>query len=138
MFDITVQDFSKAAEVGHTFDLKLPTGADSGATLTILGELSPTVKAYGRRKWQEYQLKDAQNKRKGREATIDLDEAEEVSVESALVRLVDWNGITDKGVAVPFSKEKAAEILKAHSWIREQIMQESADVLNFTPKTQKT
>lgn len=137
-FDIANQDFSKSAELGYEFDLKLPTGADSGAKLTILGELSSTVKAYGRRKFQEYQQKAQIAKRKNREEEINLDEAEDLAVENALVRLVGWKGITEQGKEVVFTKEKASEILKTHSWIREQIMQESADVLNFQPKIQKT
>jgi hypothetical protein len=139
MFDLQKQDFSKAAEAGYTFELKLPTGAGSGAKLTILGDMSSTVKAYSRRKFQEYQQKQAIAKRKGKDLDdMDLDEAEQLGVESTLVRLVGWEGITEDGKEVPFSKEKAAEVLTAHSWIRDAIMQESSDVTNFTPKTSKS
>lgn len=139
MFDLQKQDFSKAAEAGYTFELKLPTGAGSGAKLTILGDMSSTVKAYSRRKFQEYQQKQAIAKRKGKELDdMDLDEAEQLGVESTLVRLVGWEGITEDGKEVPFSKDKAAEVLTAHSWIRDAIMQESSDVTNFTPKTSKS
>ena len=51
MFDIITQDFSKAAEIGYKFELNLPTGAPSGAYLTVLGDNAPTVKAYSRRLW---------------------------------------------------------------------------------------
>jgi len=134
MFDIQKQDFSKSAEVGYTFELKLPTGASSGAKLTIIGDLSPTVKAYGRRKFQEFQQRQAIAKRKNREDELDLDEAEDMAVESALVRLIGWEGITENGKEVPFSKEKAAEVLKVHPWIREEITKEAGDILNFQPK----
>ncbi len=136
MFDLQKQDFSKAAEAGYTFELKLPTGSSSGAKLTILGDMSPTVKAYNRGKFQEYQLKQSIAKRKGKDAdTMDLDEAEQLAVESTLVRLVGWEGITENGKEVPFTKEKAREVLIQHTWIREAIISESEDVLNFTPKT---
>jgi hypothetical protein len=134
MFDIQKQDYSKAAEVGYTFELKLPTGASSGAKLTIIGDLSPTVKAYGRRKFQEFQQRQAIAKRKNREEELDLDEAEEMAVESALVRLIGWEGITENGKEVPFTKEKAAEVLKTHAWIREEITKEAGDITNFQPK----
>ena len=134
-FDIVNQDFSKAAEVGYKFELKLPTGAGSGAFLVIIGDQSPAVKLYSRRKFQEYQQKVAMAKRKGREVEdISLDEAEELAVEAALVRLVGWEGITESGKEVKFSKEKAQEILTQHQFIREAIMQESADITNFQPK----
>lgn len=134
-FDLVKQDFSKAAELGYTFELKLPTGAASGAKLTILGDMSPTVKAYSRKKFSEYQLKQAVARRKNKDPDdMSLEEAEELAVESALVRLVGWEGITEEGKAVAFSKDKAAEVLTAHSWIREAIVQESADITNFQPR----
>lgn len=133
-FDIKLQDYSKAAEFGYEFELKLPTGSGSGAYLTVIGEQSPTVKQYAKRKFQEYQQRQQIAKRKGKEDDITLDEAEEMAVEAALVRLIDWKGITEDGKEVKFSKDKAREILKQHSWIRDQINEESSDILNFTPK----
>ena len=134
-FDLVKQDFSKAAEQGYTFELKLPTGAPSGATLTILGDMSPTVKNYSRKKFAEFQQKQAIAKRKNKEPEdMSLDEAAELAVESALVRLVGWNGIKENGADVVFSKDKAAEVLKAHPWIREAIVQEASDVTSFCPK----
>lgn len=136
-FDIVKQDYSKSAEIGYTFDLILPDGSESGATLTVLGDLSPTVKNYGKKKYREFkQLQDAA-KRRGKDWEPTLEEADELSAEAALVRLIGWSGITENGKNVEFTKEKALEILKQHSWIRESIMQESAAISNFTPKTSK-
>lgn len=134
-FDLIKQDFSKAAEGGYAFELVLPTGELSGAKLTVLGDMSPTVKNYSRRKFAEWQQKAAIAKRKGKDVDdINLDEAEAMAVESALVRLVDWSGITEDGKAVAFTKEKAEAVLTQHPWIREAIMQEASDVTNFQPK----
>lgn len=139
MFDLSKQDFSKSAEIGYKFELKLPTGASSGAFLTVIGDMSPTVKAYSRKKFQEYQQKQAIARRKGKDTEeMDLDEAEELAVESTLVRLIDWEGITEGGVVVPFSKDKAREVLKNHAWIREVVLAESSDILNFQPKMQNS
>ena len=77
-------------------------------------------------------------KRKGKEdEQISLEEAEEMAVENALVRLVGWEGISEDGKEVKFSKEKAREVLTNHNWVREQIISESQDVLNFQPATLK-
>lgn len=131
-FDLSKQDFAKAAEAGYEFELMLPTGAGSGAYLTVIGDMSPTVKTYSRRKFQEYQQKVSIAKRKGKDVEeLTLDEAEELAVEAALIRLVNWNGILEDGKEVKFSKEKAQEVLKQHSWIREAIMENSADITNF-------
>ena len=137
-FDLNQHNFSTSAQEGFTFALKLPTGADSGAKLTVLGELSPTVKTYSRKKFAEYQQRQVMLKRKGKEdEQISLDEAEEMAVENALVRLVGWEGISEEGKEIKFTKEKAREVLTAHSWIRDSIISESQDVLNFQPKTLK-
>lgn len=134
-FDLVKQDYSKAAENGYTFELNLPTGAPSGAKLTVIGDMSPTVKAYSRRKFAEFQQKQTIAKRKNKDADeMSLDEAEDLAVESALVRLIGWDGIKENGKDVPFSKEKAEEVLKNHPWIREAIVQEASDILNFPPK----
>lgn len=133
-FDLEKQDYSKAAESGYTFDLKLPTGVNSGAKLTIIGDKSPTVKTYVRKKFAEYQMRQKMLKRKNQDDDIDLDEAEATLVESALVRLIGWEGITEAGKPVAFSKEKATELLTKHDWIRDQILAEAADLTNFQPK----
>lgn len=133
-FDIVTQDFSATAEAGYTFELILPTGEDSGAKLTILGDMSKTVRAYSRKKIKEFQLQQQTARRKGKEVEPSIEELEEMAVEQALVRLIGWEGITEKGKVVPFSKEKAQEILTAHPWIREAIIDEAADVTNFRPK----
>jgi len=136
-FDIQKQDFSQAAELGFTFNLMLPDGTESDAKLTILGELSPTVKNYGKKKFKEFKQQNEAAKRRGKEWEPSLDEAEELSIEAALVRLINWDGFTENGKKIEFSKEKAEAVLKQHSWIREVIMQESSNVQNFTPKTSK-
>ena len=136
-FDLQKVNFSQAAEAGYTFSLKLPTGADSGAKLTILGDMSPAVKLYNRKKAQEYLQRQAMLKRKGKEEDIDLDNYEENSIEACLVRLIGWDGIEENGKAVEFSKEAAREKLLKLEWVREQIIQEAADVGNFIPKALK-
>jgi hypothetical protein len=62
-FDIVKQDFSKTSEVGYTFDLILPTGENSGAKLTVIGELSGTVRAFARRSLKEFQQRQQIAKR---------------------------------------------------------------------------
>ncbi len=137
-FDLKNNNYSVAAALGYTFNLELPTGEVSDATLTVIGDLSKEVRDYSKRKYQEYQNKINIAKKRGKEVEdITLEEAEEMAVESALVRLTDWSGFTEGGKKVEFSKEKAKEILKEHSWIRDQIMLKSSDVVNFRPKDAK-
>jgi hypothetical protein len=136
-FDIVKQDYSKSAEAGYSFDLLLPDGTDADAKLTILGDLSPTVQNFVKKKYKEMKAQMDAAKRRNKEWDPTLEEIEQDAVEGALVRLIGWDGITESGKKVEFSKDKAREILTQHPWIREQIYDESKNVLNFTPNLSK-
>lgn len=135
-FDLSKNNFAETAEAGYEFELKLPgTGEGTGAFITIRGDQSKTVKAYARKKYAEFKLKEQQAKRRGKEAEdMTLDEAEELAIESAVIRVIDWKGIAESGKDVPFTKENAERIFKEHPWIREAVTEESGQLLNFRPK----
>jgi hypothetical protein len=136
LFDLSVHDFGKIAEEGFEFEVTMPgTGAGTDAFITVRGEQSPTVKAFGRRKFNEMQMKQQAAKRRGKEYDLDLEEAEQMSIEAAVIRILSWRGFGEDGKELPFSKENAERILAKHSWLKEQIMENSADVGNFTAKT---
>lgn len=134
-FDLSKNNFAEVAEAGYEFELKLPgTGEGTGAFITVRGDQSKTVKAYARRKYSEFKLKEQQAKRRGKEVEdITLDEAEELAIESAVIRVIDWKGIAENGKDVPFTKENAERIFKEHSWIREAVTEEAGQLLNFRP-----
>lgn len=133
-FDLSKNNLSTAADVGFEFELKMPTGELTGAFVTVRGEESKTVKAFGRNKYKEYQQKQQQARRRGKDVDdLTLEEIEDMAVDTAIVRVISWRGISDGGVDVPFTKEAAAKIFKEHTWIREQVMEESSQILNFRP-----
>ncbi len=132
-FDLAKQDFEKAAEGGYEFELMLPTGAGSGAYLTVLGDMSPTVKAYTRRKIQEYQQKVAIAKRQKREVEdMSFEELLEQQIESALVRLKGYREIFVDGKELKkFSPENARELLQK-DWIRHQVLEKAKERNEFS------
>lgn len=134
--DLAKTNLADAADAGYEFEIKLPgTGDPTGAFITVRGEMSKTVKAYARQKFREFQLKEQQAKRRGKQTEdITLEEAEEMAVEAAVVRVISWKGITENGKEVQFTKENAERIFTEHSWIREQVMEESNQLLNFRPE----
>ena len=135
MFDLSKNNFAEIAEAGYEFELKLPgTGEGTGAFITIRGDQSKTVKAYARKKYAEFKLKEQQAKRRGKEAEdMTLDEAEELAIESAIVRVIDWKGLAENGKEIPFTKENAERIFKEHPFIREAVTEEAGQLLNFRP-----
>jgi hypothetical protein len=135
LFDLSVNDFGKIAESGYEFEVTVPgTGEGTGAFITVRGEQSPTVKAFGRKKFQELQMKQQQAKRRGKEYDLDLEEAEDMAVDAAVVRVISWKGFGEEGKELPFTKENAERIFKQHPWLREQVMEHSGDLVNFTTK----
>ena len=133
--DLAKTNLAEAADAGYEFEIKMPgTGEPTGAFITVRGEMSKTVKAYARQKFREFQLKEQQAKRRGKEVEeMTLEEAEELAIESATVRVIGWRNITENGKEVAFSKENAARIFAEHGWIREQVMEESGQLINFRP-----
>lgn len=131
--DLAKTNLADAADAGYEFEIKLPGSGDpTGAFITVRGEMSKVVKNYSRQKFREFQLKEQQAKRRGKESQeMTLEEAEDLAIETTLVRVIDWRGITENGKDVPFTKENAERIFREHSWIREQVMEESSQLLNF-------
>jgi hypothetical protein len=132
-FDLKNHNYTEIAEAGYEFELKLPgTGEGTGAFITVRGDQSKTVKAFGRKKYSEFKLREQQAKRRGKEADdMTLEEAEELSIESAVVRIITWKNISENGKEVPFTKENAERILKEYPFIKDQILEEAGSLLNF-------
>lgn len=135
MLDLTKNNFAEIAEAGYEFQLRLPTGDLTDAYITVRGDKSKTVAAFNRKKFQEMQQKQKMNKRRGRdEDDFTIEEGEDLAVESAIVRIISWRNISENGKEVAFNKENADKILREHPWIREQVMEEANQILNFRPE----
>lgn len=132
-FDLSKHNYTEIAEAGYEFELKLPgTGEGTGVFITVRGDQSKTVRAFGRKKYSEYKLREQQAKRRGKDVEdMTLEEAEDLSVESAVVRVINWRNITESGKDIPFTKENAERIFKEYSWIKDQVMEEAGQLLNF-------
>lgn len=132
-FDLVKNNLSTIAEAGYEFEITLPgSGEGTGAFVTVRGSESKTVKAYQRKKFAEYQMRQKTARKRGRdEDDLSLEEAEELAVEAAVGRIIQWKGLEESGKEVLFSPENATRILTEHSWIREQVMEASNDLLNF-------
>lgn len=132
-FDLAKHNYTEIAEVGFKFELKLPgTGEATGVFITVRGDQSKTVKAFGRKKYSEFKLREQQAKRRGKDVEeMTLEEAEELSIESAVIRVIGWENITENGKVVAFTKENAERIFKEYPWIKDAVMEESGQILNF-------
>lgn len=133
MFDLKKMNIADLSEKGYEFELKIPEiGTPTGTFLTVKGDNSKTVRNYTKKQFEVMQSKAKQARKRGKEVEeITLSEAEDMAVEAAIVRLVDWKGVVEDGKEVKFNEENVRRILKEHPWIRQAIMDESEQLSNF-------
>jgi hypothetical protein len=135
MLDLAKTNIAEAAEAGAEFELLIPkSNTPTGAFIKVRGPESKTVRDYARKTYAEMQARDSVARKRGKEPeTITIEEAETMAINSAVVRVISWRGITDNGKEVEFTAEAAREIFRKHPWIRDQVMEESDSILYFQP-----
>ena len=121
----------------HTFSLVLPTGEiREDVKITVRGDNHPIVKEVSRNLFLESQQRAAMNKKRGRKDSDpatedDLDYLEEAGLKRVVSRVESMKGVTEGGKEVGGDKELIGEVLKKYDWILSQVMEESADAVNF-------
>ena len=131
-FDIVKTNLAEKAELGYEFEVKLPDGSPTDFYITVRGTQSPKVKAYSKKVFNQLQVKEQQAKRKGKQdQPVDLDEAEETLIKSAVARIVTWKGLEEDGKEVKPTEENFKRIMREQDWIRSQVLEEADIAANF-------
>ena len=130
-FDLIKTNLAEMAETGYEFEVKLPDGSPTDFYITVRGTQSPKVKAYSKKVFNQMQIKEQQMKRKGREVEFNLEDAEDLAVESAAIRIVAWRGLEEDGKEVKPTEENLKRIMREQDWIRSQVLDESDIAANF-------
>jgi len=130
-FDIVKTNLAEKAEAGFEFEVKLPDGSPTDFFITVRGTQSPKVKAYSKKVFNQLQIKEQQAKRKGKENDFSLEDAEDMAVASAAVRIVSWRGLLEDGKVVEFNEDNANRIMRELDWVRSQVLDEADIAANF-------
>ena len=131
-FDIKKTNLAEQAEAGYEFEVKLPDGSSTDFYITVRGNLSPKVKKFSKDLFNQLQIKELQAKRKGKaDQPVDLEEAEETLIKSAVARIVTWKGLEDGGKVVDPTQENFVRIMTELDWVRKQVLDESDNDANF-------
>lgn len=137
--NLTKTNLKAQAEDGYEFELLIPeTNDPTDGFVKVRGSMSEVVQNFARKKYRERQQKEDAWKRNTRNHNKDfpemtLEEAEEFSIESASIRVLGWRNIElEEGNPLEFNAENLQKVLKDHSWIRTQIIEQSDSVANFT------
>jgi hypothetical protein len=132
MLDLSKTNIAEDSEAGYWFELVHPaTGEGTGGHIKVRGEKSRIVQQHARKVVNEMQKREKIAKGKNKDLDLSMEELEDMAVERAVVRIIEWKDIGSAGQAIPFTKENAFNILKDNYWIREQVMEESDNLLNF-------
>ena len=131
-FDIKLNNLSEKAEAGYEFEVKLPDGSSTDFYITVRGNQSPKIKKFSKDLFNKLQMKELQAKRKGKaDQPVDLDEAEQTLVDSAVARIITWKGLEEDGKVVEPTPENIKRIMQELDWVRGQVLEESDNAANF-------
>jgi len=131
-FDIVKTNLAEIAEAGYEFEVKLPDGSPTDYFITVRGTQSPKVKAFSKKVFNQMQIKEQQAKRKGKDVDFSLEEAEDMAIASAVVRIVSWKGLEEDGKEIKHTEENAKRIMRELDWVRAQVLEEADIAANFT------
>lgn len=130
--DLAITNIAAEAEAGYEFELLHPaTGEGTEGFIKVRGEKSKTVQNHARKVVNEMQKREKVAKGKNKDVDLSIEELESLAIDRAIVRIISWRGIQEDGQDVPFTRENAERILKDHPWIREAVIEESENLLNF-------
>lgn len=123
------------AEEGYDLQLTHPvTHEKLDGVVRIRGDKSKVVQAYARKRFNELQKRERVQKGKNQDTSLNIEELEDMNIESAVIRVISWKNIKKDGQELPFTKENATQVFKDYDWIRAQIMEASEELLNFQPE----
>jgi len=134
--NLTKNNVAEKSEVGYEFELKTPSGENSGAFITVRGDESKAVRDYDRKKFNAYQARVSMAKKRGKDLEdFSIEEYEDIAVEDAAVRVISWKGLEEgegKAVAeLPCTPENIQRVMRQHKFIRDQVREEASQLLNF-------
>lgn len=133
-FNINSQPAAQASEHGYQFEPVYPgTRQGIGATITVRGPHSEAVREHARLKLRESQTRELVARKRGKSVEpLTLDDVESNLVALAVAYTMGWDGMeTQPGQPLPFSPAAAAEVYRAHPWMRDQVIEEAQDLGNF-------
>lgn len=131
--DISKLDLTTTSEQGYEFEyIPESTGIGEGFFITVLGKHADTVKDWTRKAVNNMRDRERMLAKKGKDDYRKVEEDEQFAIQSAAIRIIAWRGITEGGKPLEFSKEKAVQICTINPDVRDQVIEASDLMTNFT------
>lgn len=128
--DLNTLDLTVAADSGATMEVRHPVTDEvlvhdgKPVTIDLLGSDSSVLRdAMKTRARKQLRAKKSPN--------FDIEEAERAGCELLATCTTGWYGLSENGVLIQFSKEKATELYLKYQWLRKQVDDFINDRENF-------
>jgi hypothetical protein len=115
-------------EIPYKMPVKRADGSLTALVLHVIGQHADAVEKWNASIFTQWQRDEMMAKRKNKEVEPkSLDEYKQGNIEGALVRIVGWEGVSNE-----FSKDKMRELLANNPHLRDDVIEASTDLTNFT------
>lgn len=120
----------KASAAPFTLDIVDDAGNKLGFSLDVIGSNSEVITKFFAKAMNARRTAEDMQRKKGKDVQVTKVEDDiAFANELAAKRIVGWNGIDDE-----FSPERAIKLIETNPMVREQVMNASDDIRNFTNK----
>ena len=120
-------DLVSASENTYEFEYLRGDGRSTGVFISVIGGQAPKVMEFTRKYFNQRRTQEALAQKRGKEITRMIEDDEDFGVDYAAIRIAGW-----KGIAEPFTPDAAKILCRNNREIREQIMEASDNLANFT------
>lgn len=125
----SLDDLNLVAASENTFEFEYirGDGRPTGVFIQVIGGQAPKVQEFVRKYFNQKRTQEAVAAKRGKEVTRLIEDDEDFGIDYAALRVVGWKGITE-----PFTAEGAKILCRNNKEIREQIIEASDNLANFT------
>lgn len=126
-FSLDDLNLVSASENSFEFEYIRGDGRQTGVFISVIGGQAPKVQEFVRKYFNQRRTQEAVAQKRGKEITRLIEDDEDFGIDYAAIRVVGWKGINE-----PFTPESAKILCRNNREIREQIIEASDNLANFT------
>lgn len=120
-------DLVSASENSFEFEYLRPDGRETGVFIKVIGSQAPKVQEWIRKSLNRRRSQEALAAKRGKEIERLVEDDEQFGIDAAAIRIVGWSGIAE-----PFTPEAAKILVTNNSEIRDQVLEASNNMGNFS------
>ena len=120
-------DLVSASENSFEFEYLRPDGRETGVFIKVIGSQAPKVQEWIRKSLNRRRAQEALATKRGKEIERLVEDDEQFGIDAAAIRIVGWSGISE-----PYTPEAAKILVTNNSEVRDQVLEASNNLGNFS------